>query len=35
MHQLGVDVTLRHANDGFTVWLRHLPESSGPAATAR
>jgi len=19
-----VDVTLRHANDGFTVWLRHL-----------
>jgi hypothetical protein len=35
MHQLGIDVKLRHANDGFTVRLRHLPESSGPAATAR
>jgi hypothetical protein len=35
MHQLGIDVTLGHADDGFTVRLRHLPESSGPAATAR
>jgi hypothetical protein len=35
MHQLGIDVTLRHADDGFTVRLRHLPGSSGPAAAAR
>jgi hypothetical protein len=25
MQQLGIDVTLRHADDGFTVRLRHLP----------
>ena len=25
MHQLDVDVTLRHTSDGFTVRLRHLP----------
>jgi len=24
IHQLGIDVTLRHAHDGFTVRLRHL-----------
>jgi anti-sigma regulatory factor (Ser/Thr protein kinase) len=34
MHQLDIDVTLRHTDDGFTVRLRHLPGSSGPAATA-
>jgi hypothetical protein len=34
MHQLDIDVTLRHASDGFTVRLRHLPGSSRPAATA-
>ena len=34
MHQLDIDVALRHADDGFTVRLRHLPGSSGPAATA-
>lgn len=33
-HQLDIDVTLRHADDGFTVRLRHLPGSSGTAATA-
>jgi anti-sigma regulatory factor (Ser/Thr protein kinase) len=32
-HQLDLDVTLRHASDGFTVRLRHLPRSSRPAAT--
>jgi anti-sigma regulatory factor (Ser/Thr protein kinase) len=32
MHQLDIDVTLRHAGDGFTVRLRHLPDSSRPAA---
>ena len=35
MHQLDIDVALRHADDGFTVRIRHLPGSSGPAATAR
>ena len=34
MHQLDLDVALRHTGDGFTVRLRHLPGSSGPAATA-
>jgi anti-sigma regulatory factor (Ser/Thr protein kinase) len=34
MHQLDIDVTLRHTSDGFTVRLRHLPGSSAPAATA-
>ena len=33
-HQLDLDVTLRHAGDGFTVRLRHLPGPSRPAATA-
>jgi anti-sigma regulatory factor (Ser/Thr protein kinase) len=33
-HQLDIDVTLRHASDGFTVRLRHLPGSSRPAAAA-
>jgi hypothetical protein len=33
-HQLDLDVTLRHAGDGFTVRLRHLPGSSGPPAAA-
>jgi anti-sigma regulatory factor (Ser/Thr protein kinase) len=33
-HQLDIDVTLRHAGDGFTVRLRHLPGPSSPAATA-
>jgi anti-sigma regulatory factor (Ser/Thr protein kinase) len=28
-HQLDIDVTLRYADDGFTVRLRHLPGSSG------
>ncbi len=32
-HQLDLDITLRHASDGFTVRLRHLPGSSRPAAT--
>jgi hypothetical protein len=32
-HQLDLDITLRHASDGFTVRLRHLPRSSRPAAT--
>jgi anti-sigma regulatory factor (Ser/Thr protein kinase) len=35
IHQLDVDVTLRRASDGFTVRLRHLPDSSGSATTAR
>jgi hypothetical protein len=35
MHQLDIDVALRHTDDGFTVRLRHLPGSSGPAPTAR
>jgi anti-sigma regulatory factor (Ser/Thr protein kinase) len=34
IHQLDVDVTLRHTGDGFTVRLRHLRRSPGPAATA-
>ena len=34
IHQLDVDVTLRHTGDGFTVRLRDLPRSSGSAATA-
>jgi hypothetical protein len=34
MHQLDIDVMLRHTSDGFTVRLRHLPGSSRPAATA-
>ena len=34
IHQLDVDVTLRHTGDGFTVRLRYLRRSSGPAATA-
>jgi anti-sigma regulatory factor (Ser/Thr protein kinase) len=34
MHQLDIDVTLRHAGDGFTVRVRHLPGSSRPAAAA-
>jgi len=34
IHQLGLDVALRRAGDGFTVRLRHLPGSPGPAATA-
>jgi len=34
MHQLDIDVTLRHTSDGFTVRLRHLPGSSRPSATA-
>ena len=34
MHQLDIDVTLRYADDGFTVRLRHLPDSSGLAAPA-
>ena len=34
-HQLDIDVALRHTDDGFTVRLRHLPEPSGSAATAR
>jgi anti-sigma regulatory factor (Ser/Thr protein kinase) len=34
VHQLGIDVTLRHTSDGFTVRLRHLPGSSGSAMTA-
>jgi anti-sigma regulatory factor (Ser/Thr protein kinase) len=33
-HQLDIDVTLRHAGDGFTVRLRHPLGSSGPDATA-
>ena len=34
IHQLDADVTLRHTGDGFTVRLRHLRRSPGPAATA-
>jgi anti-sigma regulatory factor (Ser/Thr protein kinase) len=34
IHQLDLDVALRHTGDGFTVRLRHLPGSSGPTATA-
>jgi anti-sigma regulatory factor (Ser/Thr protein kinase) len=34
IHQLDVDVTLRHNGDGFTVRLRQLPGSPGSAATA-
>jgi anti-sigma regulatory factor (Ser/Thr protein kinase) len=34
MHQLDIDVTLRHTSDGFTVRLRHLPGLPRPAATA-
>jgi anti-sigma regulatory factor (Ser/Thr protein kinase) len=33
-HQLDIDVTLRHADDGFTVRLRHLPGPSSPVGTA-
>jgi anti-sigma regulatory factor (Ser/Thr protein kinase) len=33
-HQLDIDVTLRHAGDGFTVRLRYLPGYSGTATTA-
>lgn len=33
MHQLDLDVTLRHTGHGFTVRLRHLTGSSGPGAT--
>jgi anti-sigma regulatory factor (Ser/Thr protein kinase) len=28
MHQLDIDVALRHSDDGFTVRLRHVPRSS-------
>ena len=31
MHQLDIDVALRHADDGFTVRLRHVPRSPGAA----
>jgi len=34
MHQLAIDVALRHSDDGFTVRLRHAPGSSGSPATA-
>jgi anti-sigma regulatory factor (Ser/Thr protein kinase) len=34
MHQLDLDVALRNTGGGFTVRLRHLPGSSGPAAAA-
>jgi anti-sigma regulatory factor (Ser/Thr protein kinase) len=34
MHQLDIDVALRHSDDGFTVRLRHAPGSSGSPATA-
>jgi anti-sigma regulatory factor (Ser/Thr protein kinase) len=34
MHQLDLDVALRHATDGFTVRLRYLPGSSEPTAAA-
>jgi len=34
IHQLGIDVTLRHTGDGFTVRLRHLPGWPGSAAAA-
>jgi anti-sigma regulatory factor (Ser/Thr protein kinase) len=34
MHQLDLDVTLRHTGDGFTVRLRHLPGSAGLSAAA-
>jgi anti-sigma regulatory factor (Ser/Thr protein kinase) len=34
IHQLDVDITLRRADGGFTVRLRHLPGSPGSAATA-
>jgi anti-sigma regulatory factor (Ser/Thr protein kinase) len=33
MHQLDIDVAL-HADNGFTVRLRHLPDPSAPTATA-
>src|SRR5262249_56020621 len=29
MHQLDIDVALRHSDDGFTVKLRHLPGTHG------
>ena len=29
MHQLDIDVALRHSDDGFTVRLRHLPGTNG------
>jgi hypothetical protein len=29
MHQLDIDVALRHSDDGFTVRLRHLREAGG------
>ena len=32
--QLDLDVTLRHASDGFTIRLRHLPRPSRPAASS-
>jgi anti-sigma regulatory factor (Ser/Thr protein kinase) len=34
-HQLDLDLTLRHASDGFTVRLRHLPRPSRSAGTTR
>jgi hypothetical protein len=33
MHQLDIDVALRHTGDGFTIRLRNLPGPSAPAAT--
>jgi anti-sigma regulatory factor (Ser/Thr protein kinase) len=35
MHQLDIDVALRHTHEGFTVRLRHFPGSSGPAGSLR
>jgi anti-sigma regulatory factor (Ser/Thr protein kinase) len=34
IHQLDLDVALRNTGGGFTLRLRHLPGSSGPAAAA-
>jgi anti-sigma regulatory factor (Ser/Thr protein kinase) len=34
IHQLDIDVALRHTGDGFTVRLRSLPGSSAPAPAA-
>jgi anti-sigma regulatory factor (Ser/Thr protein kinase) len=34
IHQLDINVTLRRADDGFTVRLRNLPRSSGSATAA-
>jgi anti-sigma regulatory factor (Ser/Thr protein kinase) len=34
MHQLDIDVTVRHTSEGFTVRLRHLLGPSRPAAPA-